>query len=212
MSMKTLAARLQYAGGNQLGRINKQKLNSLKLAMKNDYNTRFISTPTRGVWRCLINTNNLKSDYDKEYVSVEFESGLEAGDVFETLDNGMHWMVYLPIITETAYLRSEIIRCRYTLEVHGEEYWIYVQGPTETDLRWFQKNQIETRRARVGSAGHGSHKRSRDSRVGDAGILRQHHRRASRDKVQPVRVHRPVSRDMGRDGREAGYDGWVQHR
>lgn len=142
MSMKTLAARLQYAGGNQLGRINKQKLNSLKLALKNDYNTRFISTPTRGVWPCLINTNNLKSDYDKEYVSVEFESGLEAGDVFETLDNGMHWMVYLPIITETAYLRSEIIRCRYTLEVNGEEYWIYFQGPTETDLRWFQKNQI----------------------------------------------------------------------
>ena len=51
-------------------------------------------------------------------------------------------MIYLPIITETAYLRSEIIRCRYTLNVDGEEYWVYFQGPTETDLRWFIKNQI----------------------------------------------------------------------
>ena len=51
-------------------------------------------------------------------------------------------MIYLPIITETAYLRSEIIRCRYTLNVDGEKYWVYFQGPTETDLRWFIKNQI----------------------------------------------------------------------
>lgn len=142
MSIQTLAARLTALGGNQMGRINKQKLNSLKWALKNDYNSRMIKTDKHSAWPCLINTNNLKSDYDKEYISVEFESGLEAGDVFEVLDDGTHWMIYLPIITETAYLRSEIIRCRYTLEVNGKEYWIYFQGPTETDLRWFQKNQI----------------------------------------------------------------------
>lgn len=51
-------------------------------------------------------------------------------------------MIYLPVITETAYLRSEIIRCRYTLEIDGTSYWVYFQGPTETDLRWFIKNAI----------------------------------------------------------------------
>ena len=51
-------------------------------------------------------------------------------------------MVYLPILTETAYLRSEIIRCRYTLAIGDETYWIYFQGPTETDLRWFMKRGI----------------------------------------------------------------------
>ena len=142
MSIKTLAARIEYLGGNQLKRINKQKLKSLQWALKNSYNTRMIKTPLHSAWPCLINTSNLKPDYDKKYLSVEFESGLSAGDTFECLDDGTHWMVYLPIITETAYLRSEIIRCRYTLEVNGKEYWIYFQGPTETDLRWFQKNQI----------------------------------------------------------------------
>lgn len=142
MSIKTLAARVQCAGGDQIGRMNKQKLKSLQWALKNDYNSRMIKTPNKSAVPCLINTGNLKSDYDKKYISVEFSSGLEAGDTFEVLDNGTHWMIYLPILTETAYLRSEIIRCRYQLEVDGDLYWIYFQGPTETDLRWFLKNQI----------------------------------------------------------------------
>lgn len=142
MSIKTLAARVQYAGGDQIGRMNKQKLKSLQWALKNDYNTRMIKTPNKVAVPCLINTGNLKSDYDKKYISVEFSSGLEAGDTFEILDDGTHWMIYLPILTETAYLRSEIIRCRYQLEIDGSLYWIYFQGPTETDLRWFLKNQI----------------------------------------------------------------------
>lgn len=142
MSIKTLAARTQYLGGNQLDRINKQKLRSFQAALKNNYQTRYIKTNSHAAWPCLINKNSLKSDYDKEYISVEYAAGLEAGDTFECLDDGSHWMIYLPIITETAYLRSEIIRCRYTLNVDGEKYWVYFQGPTETDLRWFIKNQI----------------------------------------------------------------------
>lgn len=142
MSIKTLAARTQYLGGNQLDRINKQKLRSFQAALKNDYQTRYIKINSHAAWPCLINKNSLKSDYDKEYISVEYAAGLEAGDTFECLDDGSHWMIYLPIITETAYLRSEIIRCRYTLDVDGEKYWVYFQGPTETDLRWFIKNQI----------------------------------------------------------------------
>lgn len=142
MSVKTLAARMQYLGGNQLDRINKQKLRSFQAALKNDYQTRYIKTNNHAAWPCLINKNSLKADYDKEYISIEYAAGLEAGDTFECLDDGSHWMVYLPVITETAYLRSEIIRCRYTLEVDGEKYWVYFQGPTETDLRWFIKNQI----------------------------------------------------------------------
>ena len=41
---------------------------------------------------------------------------IKAGETFELLDSGTHWMVYLPVITETAYLRSEIIRCDYDFE------------------------------------------------------------------------------------------------
>ena len=144
MSRNSLAARLTALGGDQLGRINKQKLKSLRWALKNDYNSRLIKTPLHSAWPALITTDSggLKADYDKKFVSVEFDSGLESGDVFEVLADGTHWMIYLPVLTETAYLRSEIIRCRYTLEIDGTSYWVYFQGPTETDLRWFIKNAI----------------------------------------------------------------------
>jgi len=144
MSRNSLAARLTALGGDQLGRINKQKLKSLQWALKNDYNSRLIKTPLHSAWPALITTDSggLKADYDKKFVSVEFDSGLESGDVFEVLADGTHWMIYLPVLTETAYFRSEIIRCRYTLEIDGTSYWVYFQGPTETDLRWFIKNAI----------------------------------------------------------------------
>lgn len=142
MSLETMKTRINYLGGDQLSRINKQKLQSFRWALKNDYNSRTLKTENGELWQCLINENNLKSDYDKKYVSVEFDSHLEAGDTFEMMDDGTHWMVYLPELTETAYLRSEIIRCRYQLTVDGVDYWVYFQGPTETDLRWFIKSQI----------------------------------------------------------------------
>lgn len=137
MSFKTLSARLQYNGGSRLARINKQKLRSLQAALGDDYQSRMIRTPIHEAWPCLINhnTSGLKSDYDKKILSVEYDAGLEPGDVFECLDDNTHWMVYLPVLTETAYLRSEIIRCRYTMTIDDQEYWIYFQGPTETDLR-----------------------------------------------------------------------------
>ncbi len=142
MSAETLIARLQHDGGNALGRINKQKLRSLQAALKNDYNSRLIKTPKKAAWPALINAKDIKSDYDKKYISVEFDAGLESGDVFEILDDHTHWMIYLPVLTETAYLRSEIVRCRYSIEIEDEKYWVYFQGPTETDLRWYIKQGI----------------------------------------------------------------------
>lgn len=145
MSMQTLAARLTYNGGSQLGRIKENKLRSFRAALKNDYNSRMIKTPSKAAWPCLIvnNVSGLKSDYDKKKLSIEFAAGLQPGDVFECLDDGTHWMVYLPTLTEIAYLRTEIIRCRYTLDVDGQTYWVYVQGPTEMDATWFQKKGVQ---------------------------------------------------------------------
>lgn len=142
MSIHSLAARLQYDGGNQLSRINKQKLRSLQAALKNDQNSRMIKTPYHAVYPCLINDSNTKSDYDKRYIAVEFDSKLECGDVVEILDSGQHYMIYLQDIVETAYLRAEIIECRYQLDVDGEKYWVYFQGPTETDIRWYIKSNL----------------------------------------------------------------------
>lgn len=144
MSIGTLSARLQFNGGDQLGRIKMNKLRSFRAALKNDYQSRMIKVPNKTAWPCLINNNayGLKQDYDKKRLSVEFDSGLQPGDVFQCLDDGTYWMVYLPTLTEIAYLRTEIIRCRYTLDVDGQEYHIYFQGPVETDMSWFLKQGI----------------------------------------------------------------------
>lgn len=144
MSLKTLSARIDYLGGDQLSRINKQKLQSFRAALKNDYNSRLIKTDKHASVPCIIKNNayGLKADYDKKYISVEFSAGLEAGDVFQCLDDNSRWMIYLPILTETAYLRSEIIRCDHSLNINGKEYFAYFQGPVETDIRWFIKNGI----------------------------------------------------------------------
>jgi hypothetical protein len=144
LSLKTLSARIDYLGGDQLSRINKQKLQSFRAALKNDYNSRLIKTDKHASVPCIIKNNayGLKADYDKKYISVEFSAGLEAGDVFQCLDDNSRWMIYLPILTETAYLRSEIIRCDHSLNINGKEYFVYFQGPVETDIRWFIKNGI----------------------------------------------------------------------
>lgn len=90
MSVNTLASRIQFLGGDQNARIKKQKLESLRWALKNDYHTRMIKTPLHSAWPALINEDNLKPDYDRKIVSVEYAAGLESGDVFECLDDGSH--------------------------------------------------------------------------------------------------------------------------
>lgn len=142
MSINSLAARLEWAGGDRIGRINKQKLRSLQSALKNSYNARQIKTPDKGLWYGLLNEDNLKPDYDRKVISIEHASGLKVGDVFEVLEDHSHWMIYLPHLTETAYLKSDIIRCRYAIEIDGKEYWVYFQGPTETDISWYHKESL----------------------------------------------------------------------
>lgn len=139
----SLRNRLAYLGGDRMGRIVEGKRRSFLASLGNDYNTRLIETPRGEAVHCLINNNLLKPDYDRKIVSVSHDAMLQAGDVFRCLDDNSRWMVYLPDLAELAYLHSEIIRCRYSLEIEGKEYWIYFQGPTQTTIQWYQKNSIE---------------------------------------------------------------------
>lgn len=142
MSLKTLKTRVDYLGGNSLGRIKQQKLNSFHAALKEDYNSRSILTPLGEEFQALINDDNTKSDYDKRYISVDFSSELNPGDVFECLDDNTHWMIYLQDLVEIAYFKAEIIRCRYQIKINDTDYWIYFQGPTETTIRWNFKRSL----------------------------------------------------------------------
>ena len=139
--------RMQYAGGDVDGRNVKGKLKSMLGALKNSYQAEWVTLneydeENKARWRCLINPDKLKEDYDQKEISIEFESGLKEGDVFLWDRTNTHWIVYLQEYSEEAYFRASIRRCDYQIDIDGTKYWTYLRGPVETTIQWKQKHQI----------------------------------------------------------------------
>lgn len=147
MSLETMKKRMQYAGGDADGRNVKGKLKSMLGALKNSYQAEWITIneedeENKARWRCLINPDKLKEDYDQKEISIEFESGLKEGDVFLWDRTNTHWIVYLQEYSEEAYFRASIRRCDYQIDIDGTKYWTYLRGPVETTIQWKQKHQV----------------------------------------------------------------------
>lgn len=147
MSLETMKKRILYAGGDADGRNVKGKLKSMLGALKNSYQAEWITIneedeENKAEWRCLINPDKLKEDYDQKEISIEFESGLKEGDVFLWNRTNTHWIVYLQEYSEEAYFRASIRRCDYQININENKYWIYLRGPVETTIQWKQKHQI----------------------------------------------------------------------
>jgi hypothetical protein len=66
--------------------------------------------------RALINPDKVKQDYDDKIISIDHINQYEPGDVFEWKKTDTHWIIYLEEITEDAYFRGEIRRCRYRIK------------------------------------------------------------------------------------------------
>lgn len=159
MSLKNMKFRLQYQGGNQQERMNKDKLRSLKKALIYSYQAATAKLADGREFRCLINKNKLSLDLDDKIISIPYEdvclnqdmigtttegiqeTGIKEGDVFEWKENGSHWIVFLKRLEETAYFRADIRRCRYEITLdNGNKYWGYIRGPVEQQILWSQTN------------------------------------------------------------------------
>lgn len=97
--------------------------------------------------RALINPDKLKDDYDEKIVSVGFEHGFQVGDVFEWCNTKSYWLIYLQDMTELAYFRGDIRRCRYEIEWQNEDgetrrTYAAIRGPVETKIDYIQKHGI----------------------------------------------------------------------
>lgn len=96
--------------------------------------------------RALINPNKLKPDYDDKILSVPFEHGFKPGDVFKWKGTGTYWLIYLQNLTELAYFRGDIRRCRYILTFPTndgyKEIYAATRGPVETKINFIQKGGI----------------------------------------------------------------------
>ena len=134
--------RIQYAGGVMDNRVDKSKLHSMQMALQNSYQAEWI-TLNDNKYRCLINPDKLKEDYDQKVISIEHSAGMKEGDVFYWDRTDTHWLVYLQQHSESAYFRAQIRRCNYEIEVNKHKYWVYLRGPVETALVWRQKHNIE---------------------------------------------------------------------
>ena len=97
--------------------------------------------------RALINPDKLKDDYDEKVVSVGFEHGFQVGDVFEWCNTKSYWLIYLQDMTELAYFKGDIRRCRYEIEWQNEDgetrrTYAAIRGPVETKIDYIQKHGI----------------------------------------------------------------------
>lgn len=158
--LNNLNKRLKYAGGNQEGRFIQDKLKSLKKALLYSYQAATAVLEDGREFRCLINPDKTKNDYDQKILSIPFEDiclnapqegtttqgivpiGLKGGDVITWKENDTKWLIYLRFLEEDAYFRADIRRCKEVLEIDGTEYPIYIRGPVETTIKWLQKKGI----------------------------------------------------------------------
>lgn len=156
----TLQTRLRYMGGNAEGRLQEGKLRTLKKAMLYSYQAETITLEDGRQFRCLINPDKLKPDYDNKIISIPFSDvqlnsssinkgknevkiGLKCGDVFHWDRTNTDWIVYLRNLEEDSYFRGEIRRCKYEIVAGDTRIKAYVRGPVETTIQWFQKGGVE---------------------------------------------------------------------
>lgn len=148
--LDNLKKRLGSLGGNvQIDRMNKDKLKSLKRAIDYSYQSATITNESGNSFKCLMNPNKLSNDYDIKIISIpykdynlngdhlkEIDTELKVGKTFRWDDNDSYWIVCLQKLEETAYFRAEVRRCRFSIEINGKRYWIYLRGPIENSILW----------------------------------------------------------------------------
>ena len=103
--------------------------------------------PIGSAVRALINPNKLKQDYDDKILSIDSKYGWCPGDVFRWVGTDSYWIIYLEELTEDAYFRGDISRCKYKIKFKDQEgnwcqTWAAIRGPVETQIDSIQKNQI----------------------------------------------------------------------
>ena len=162
--LQMMQTKLGYRGGSQEGRMQKDKLNGLKQALKYSYQaaTAIFSTldaegnSVNKEFRCLINPDKLNPEYDNKIISIPYEdvnlldtdsgvqpTNIKPGQVFTWKETNTDWIVYLQYLEEDAYFRADIRRCKHEIEINGHKYKVYVRGPVETKINWGQ-NKLHT--------------------------------------------------------------------
>ena len=151
-----LSKRLHFAGGfPQQDRMILDKKRSLDKALKYSYQSAFVrkyipnyietmDNEKNPIVRALINPNKLKQDYDDKIISINYEDEYKIGDIFEWMNTGTYWLIYLQDLTELAYFRGDIRKCSYQISWKENDKicstYAAVRGPVETKINYIQKH------------------------------------------------------------------------
>lgn len=147
--LQNMRTRLNFRGGvAQQDRMIKDKKRTLDRVVYYSYQgAKLKKLDSDSIFRGLINPNKLKPDYDDKIVSIGYEAGFTSGTVFDWLNTGTKWLVYLQDLTELAYFKGDIRRCRYEIFWENEDgkicsTYAAIKGPVETRINFVQKNGI----------------------------------------------------------------------
>lgn len=140
-SLDLMQARLHARGGvTQQDRMIKDKRETLNRVVWYSYqgaDVRKLDSET--VERALINPNTVKQDYDDKIISIGYEYDYKPGTIFDWVNTGTKWLIYLQDLTELAYFKGDIRKCSYQItwkSETGNEYTTYaaVTGPSEKTI------------------------------------------------------------------------------
>lgn len=147
-NLDLMRERLKVRGGEaQQARMIKDKRETLKRVIKYSYQgAKVLAVGDTEPAAALINPNTVKQDYDDKVISIDFEHGFSVGTVFDWLNTGTKWLIYLQDLTELAYFRGDIRKCSYEIqwEQNGKLYTTYaaLTGPSEKKIDSFIKEGI----------------------------------------------------------------------
>ena len=147
-NLDNMRKRLELRGGfDQQDRMIKDKKESLERALLYSYQgAKIKKLGTDIINRGLINPNKLKQDYDDKILSIDFSSGFKPGDIFEWVNTNTYWLIYLQELTELAYFRGTIRKCKYEINWQDngvkKSAFAAVRGPVETGIQSAQKHGI----------------------------------------------------------------------
>lgn len=151
-NLEMMQKRLNWRGGNQEQRMIKDKYRTFLRTLKYSYQACDVQKQGETeIRRALINPNKNSTEYDDKVLSIEYTYNFKPGDIFKWIGTNTYWLVYLPELTEDAYFRSKIRRCRYEIS------WIdmdqpqnqrkistraYIRGPVETKIDSLQSGEV----------------------------------------------------------------------
>lgn len=156
-SLDTLKKRINYDGGPmQEQRMNLDKLRSLKKALWYSYQAQTAILTDNREFRCLINHDKLKEDYDDKIISIPYDDiclnaaalelptdveqhiGMKVGDTFTWKETDTRWIIIQEILEENAYFRGTIRKAEDEVVINGHPYYGYL-GKWSKEALWHTK-------------------------------------------------------------------------